>query len=183
MSQETARVIGIYTSPEKGQKGVPMLSQRNVMAMAGIGLEGDRYASGEGAWSHALGKDGQPKVRHVSLIEQEAIAAANDELGEDLAYTAAETRRSLITEHLRLNNLVGEVFWVGKVAMRGTELCDPCKRPEKLTGKPGFEAAFYMRGGLRAEILTNGLIAVGMPITIAEANIPLQPAAPVPIIG
>lgn len=54
------RVLSIYICPDKGQ---PMQERSQVNAIAGVGLEGDRYAAGKGAWSKA-----RATIRHVSLM-------------------------------------------------------------------------------------------------------------------
>lgn len=78
-----------------------------------------------------------------------------------------ETRRNLIVNNVDLGKLVGIEFMVGSVRMRGVEICTPCKWPEKLVHKRGFEQAFGDdRGGIRAEILTSGWIAVGDHISV-----------------
>lgn len=41
--------------------GIPMEERAEVCASAGAGLEGDRYATGDGAWSKA-----RSAIRHVS---------------------------------------------------------------------------------------------------------------------
>jgi MOSC domain-containing protein YiiM len=38
--------------------------------------------------------------------------------------------------------------------------------PEKLANKKGFEKAFEGRGGLRAEVMTEGIISVGDEIVV-----------------
>ncbi|MEK7560268.1 MAG: hypothetical protein AAB522_03135 [Patescibacteria group bacterium] len=88
--------------------------------------------------------------RSVTLIEQEVIEKTN--------FLSKKTRRNIVVKNFSLNSLVGKEFLVGNVKMRGVELCEPCKRPSKLSGKPGFKEAFYNCGGLRAEILTTGEI-------------------------
>jgi MOSC domain-containing protein YiiM len=152
MTELQPRVTAIFISPDKG---IPMQSQERINAIAGIGLEGDRYARGTGAYS----KSKREVIRHVSLVSQEAIDAANTANGT--TFTAAETRRNILTEGIDLNELVGQEFSVGGVRMKGVGLCDPCARPSALSGKPGFEPAFRQRGGLRAEILTDGDIILG----------------------
>lgn len=151
------KVLALYVSPEKGRA---MEVRTSVYALAGIGLEGDRYALGQGAFSDAK----RATVRHVSLISQEAIDEANAML--ERPFDRSETRRNIVTQGADLNALVGKEFLVGPVRMRGIELCDPCQRPSKLAGKEGFEKAFPMRGGLRAEILSSGPIAVGDGIIV-----------------
>lgn len=125
-----------------------------VIAAPGKGLIGDRYALQKGASQRGPAAPQQ----EVTLIENEAIIAAARDY--KLSLTHADTRRNLLTEGVPLNHLVGKTFRVGDVLLRGIELCEPCKYLEKLTG-PGTEAAFRHRGGLRAQILSGGIIRVG----------------------
>lgn len=142
----------IYIAPDKG---VPMQAVKHIGAFAFRGLAGDRYALGKGAYS----KGTRQTVRDVTLLACEDIAAANASAGTD--FTEAETRRNIITSGIDLEELVGCQFTIGVVEMLGIEPADPCGRPSKLSGKPDFKAAFAGRGGLRAQVLTSGLIAVG----------------------
>ena len=159
MTEAQPHVTAIFITPDKG---LPMQPQQKVHAIAGVGLEGDRYARGTGAYS----KSKREVIRHVSLVSEEAIDAANAEQGTN--FTASETRRNILTQGIDLNTLVGQEFFVGGVRMRGVELCDPCARPSALSHKPNFEPAFRQRGGLRAEILSNGDIAINAPIQIEQ---------------
>jgi MOSC domain-containing protein YiiM len=65
-----------------------------------------------------------------------------------------------------LNHLVGREFQIGEVRLRGMRLCEPCDYLEGLTTK-GVLAGLIHRGGLRADIVSGGIIRVGD--TIAEA--------------
>jgi MOSC domain-containing protein YiiM len=102
----------------------------------------------------------------VTLIEVEAVrtlfdgvqSAEGHRLGIKL--TPAETRRNIATAGVPLNHLVDREFWVGSVLMRGTRLCEPCKYLEALT-QAGVMGGLIHRGGLRAQILTEGVIRVG----------------------
>jgi MOSC domain-containing protein YiiM len=156
------KILSIYICSDKGQD---MCEVQQVQAVMQVGLMGDRYALGKGAWSHSK----TVKIRHVSLIATEAIIEANKLLS--VPFLPQETRRNLLTEGIELNGLVGKRFQVGGVAMRGVELCDPCKRPSALCDKPDFEAAFQLRGGLRAEILSDGMISVGNYISLVDHEV------------
>lgn len=157
MSQEVqARVRAIFVCSDKGQ---PMRKLSEAHAIKGRGLAGDRYAANKGAWSQA-----RPAIRHVSLIASEAIREANQLV--DVPFSWAETRRNIVTEGIYLNSLVGKEFLIGLIRLRGVELCTPCERPSKLAGKKGFPQAFEGRGGIRAEILDNGVILMLDPILI-----------------
>ena len=131
----------------------PMRSVERVRAIAGVGLEGDRYATGAGHYS------GDPKVdRHVTLIEAEEIEALADRAGIRLA--PGETRRNVTTRGIRLNELVGRRFRIGDVLCEATRLCEPCQYLTDLLGKPVLVHLVH-RAGLRARILTSGAIAIG----------------------
>lgn len=157
-------VLALYTCADAG---LPMVSVTTIRAIAGIGLEGDRYALGKGIFS----KGPRIAIRHVSLIAIEGIVAANRELSKP--FSPEETRRNILTVGIDLNALVGCSFHVGSVHMRGTELCDPCFRPAKLREdlkeeQKLFKRSYENRGGLRAEILSSGIITVGDPIVPAK---------------
>ncbi len=134
----------------------PMAAVPEVRAQAGYGLEGDRYAREAGTFSK------KSPANQLTLIEEEALVAA--ERDYSVAISAEETRRNLLTCGIALNHLVGREFSVGEVRLRGVKLCEPCGHLEKLTGKEVIQALRH-RGGLRAEILTDGLIKVGDVIT------------------
>jgi MOSC domain-containing protein YiiM len=143
-------VVSIHVTPAAGQ---PMETVPEARAVAGRGLEGDRYALGIGYYSKSPSLGG----RELTLIETETLEALSA-LGVKLS--AAETRRNVATSGVPLNHLVGREFWVGAVRLRGTRLCEPCKYLEGLT-QAGAMAALIHRGGLRAQILHDGLIRVG----------------------
>lgn len=133
--------------------GLLMESVPEAHAVAGRGLEGDRYFTGTGYYSDKLGKGG----RELTLIETETLDAL-PALGVKLS--AAESRRNIATTSVPLNHLVGREFRVGAVRLRGTRLCEPCRYLDSLT-QAGAMAALIHRGGLRAQILNDGLIRVG----------------------
>jgi len=133
--------------------GEPMESLGAARAVAGRGLEGDRYFSKDGTFSKNPGTG-----REVTLIESEAIDALERDYDVSLEYKDA--RRNIVTRGVALNHLVGREFRVGDVAMRGVRLNEPCNHLASLTNekvKPGL----VHRGGLRAEILNDGTICVG----------------------
>lgn len=157
----TPRIVGIFTSPAKGE---PMIAHESIKALAGKGLEGDRYANNSGAWS---GVRIPNEMREVSLITVDGITKANATLVEAgiAPFSTEETRRNIVIDDLpfeALNELVGKQFSVGSIFMLGTELCTPCTRPPIVLkrGKDGkaFETAFAEKGGLRARIINDGEI-------------------------
>jgi MOSC domain-containing protein YiiM len=127
-----------------------------VRAIPGKGLEGDRYFEASGTYSDSPGPG-----REVTLIESEAIEAMARDNG--ITIPDGASRRNVVTRGAPLNHLVGMEFDVGPVRLLGIRLCEPCSHLESLTRK-GLIAGLVHRGGLRAQILTEGDIRIGDPI-------------------
>lgn len=154
-----AHIQAIYLAPSAGAK---MQTFDHVKVNARFGIEGDRYALGEGAYS----KVEPAKVRHISLISSSGIETANDWLkaGDEATFDGSETRRNIVLDGItatELNELVGKQFLLGNLLLLGTELCTPCERPAQLLNRPSFMEAFEGRGGIRAEALNSGALAIG----------------------
>ncbi|MCC6223336.1 MAG: MOSC domain-containing protein [Thermoleophilia bacterium] len=137
----------------RGAPGSEPVTVARARALAGHGLEGDRYASGAGTFSATAGTG-----RDLTLIEAEALDALAVAAGIRLA--PGDTRRNVVTRGIGLNDLVGRRFRLGSVECLGRRLCDPCSHLEGRT-TPGVLAGLAGRGGLRADILADGEIAVG----------------------
>jgi hypothetical protein len=114
----------------------------SAQAVAGKGLEGDRYFFEDGA---------RPGLA-LTLIEGDVVR------GAELA--AGSTRRQVTVTGTGLNDLVGKRFRVGSVECYGVMLCEPCLHLQELT-RPGIIKELVHRAGLNADILTDGSIAVG----------------------
>ena len=117
-------------------------------AVAGHGLEGDRYYKSE-----------SPPSAQITLIESEEIDRINEATQASLPYYAF--RRNLITEGIRLNNLVGHTFIVGEVRLLGHELCEPCRYLQERLHIDDLVVRLTHKGGLRCEILGSGKISTG----------------------
>ncbi len=140
-------VVSIHVAAEASAL---MQSITEVRAFPGRGLEGDRYFAGTGFYSKKSSYGG----REVTLIEMEAVEAL---LGG--VRNAEGERFGIATSSVPLNHLVDREFWVGAVLMRGTRLCEPCKHLDDLT-LHGVMSGLIHRGGLRALILSEGIIRV-----------------------
>lgn len=154
---------GIVVALHFASTGAAIMQSRDqVQAVAGRGLEGDRYFSGLGTYSRNPGSG-----RHVTFVEIEAIEALKREYGVEI--DPGQTRRNIVTREVALNHLVDREFVVGRVRLRGMRLCEPCAHLERLT-MPGALRGLIHRGGLRAEILTNGAICIGDEIVSDGAS-------------
>jgi MOSC domain-containing protein YiiM len=153
-------VVSLHIAPTGA---AAMQSVGQVRAVAGCGLEGDRYFNQLGTYSNHPGMG-----RHVTLIEIEAIEALKRDYGIDMA--PGLFRRNIVTRGVPLNHLVGHEIKIGEAILRGTRLCDPCSHLEKLTCE-GVLRGLIHRGGLRAEIMTGEMIRIGDAIVpVATQN-------------
>jgi hypothetical protein len=84
-----------------------------------------------------------------------------------IALSDADARRNVVTRGVALGDLLGRRFAVGQAECIGVRDCPPCAHLESLT-EPGVHRALEGNGGLRAEILAGGRIAVGDPITLLD---------------
>ena len=129
---------------------------RKALEQWNLEFRGDRYALKQGTFFKP-----EPDFE-LTLIEAEAIEALRREYSVELA--AGEARRNIVTRDVLLNHLVGRDFMIGGVKVHGIRLCEPCSHLEGLTGSPVIKALRH-RGGLRAQILTQGVIRVGDAVT------------------
>ncbi len=143
-----SRVVSIHVRPAPA---APTRSLGSARLLARRGVEGDHKCLEKMPEQPRSGRD-------VTLIEREALEAAQREYGVEIA--AGETRRNILTEGVALNHLVGREFRIGDVRLLGVRLCEPCNHLEGLT-RPGVREALVHRGGLRADVLSDGTIQPG----------------------
>jgi MOSC domain-containing protein YiiM len=150
---EKPEVVSLYIAAKARH---PTTSVIEVHAVPGKGLEGDRYFNRTGTFStHPAGDN------ELTLIEIEAIDALRGECKLELE--PGDARRNIVTRGVALNHLVGREFRIGTVSLRGIRLCEPCSHLESLT-IPGVKSGLIHRGGLRAQVLTEGMIRVADPV-------------------
>ena len=114
-------------------------------AQPGRGLDGDYHSD-------------------LTLIAAEALEGLCDDSG--IRLTGEQSRRNVLTRGIDLNALVGERFRIGDVECFGQRLCEPCAHLERLTDKAGTLRALIHKGGLRADVLTDGEIRTGSKIAL-----------------
>jgi hypothetical protein len=148
----TGTVEGIFVAPEAGARARAV---GDVRALAGRGLEGDRHTVGSGTFP-----SGMPGSA-LTLIEAEVCDSFDPPL------EANEHRRNIVTRGIDLNALVGHEFLLGDVRCRGMRLCEPCTVVDRYSSRPVLRPLVH-RGGLRADILEDGVLRVGDPARAAE---------------
>lgn len=135
----TVEAICITDTPD----ALPAPVER-VRAQAGAGVEGEYHSD-------------------LTLIAAEVISE-----DPEIPIDHAESRRNVLTRGIDLNALVGRRFRVGSVECVGTELAEPCRRLERLTGERRLLRLLVHRGGLRADVVSDGEIAIGDEVTTLD---------------
>ena len=129
-------------------KGNRIHNVNEVEALKGKGLVNDRK----------FNENNQKKLQ-ITLIEIENINHFNKISKTNIA--ALDFRRNIITENIRLNDLVDKEFFVGDIKLKAHDLCRPCKYLQDKLNQGNFVKEFLHKGGVRCEILSNGKIFVG----------------------
>ena len=137
-----------------------MKKMEELNAIAGRGIEGDRYFLGTGTYS----KKPEPG-RQVTLIKIEILEWLKDEF--EVTVKPEECRRNVLTRGIEINELIGTEFFVGPVRLRAHRITQPCRYLENLLDQPGLYKALWDNGGISCEILSDGVIKEGDTITSA----------------
>ncbi|MEM1182027.1 MAG: MOSC domain-containing protein [Acidobacteriota bacterium] len=165
MSSFFGTIEEIWIGPEAKAE---LRSVDTVRAVAGRGLEGDRYFLRRGSFDRARWGDQSTSStgRAVTLIDRRALEAARDRL-ELEGFTGGEARRNLVVSveptagvDADLRDLVGATFRGAEVEFRGVRLAPPCRLLERIAGldlRRGLKGV----GGLRADVVRGGRIRVG----------------------
>tara|TARA_B100000586_G_scaffold253533_1_gene214268 strand:+ start:86 stop:526 length:441 start_codon:yes stop_codon:yes gene_type:complete len=140
-----AKVFDIAISQNSKGK---MKSVNNVEAVAGKGIVNDRNF-----------KENNSNRCQITLIEIENINYYNQISAT--SFLAKDFRRNIITEGVKLNQLVGKEFFIGEVKVKAHDLCRPCKYLQESFNQKNIIKEFLRKGGLRCEILIDGKILVG----------------------
>lgn len=150
------RIEHLYVSPGHNYFGHhgkpadkhPILAVPEIECIAGRGIYGDRF------FDYKPDYKGQITFFAAELYD-ELCATFLPLAGAHPAPSAF--RRNVITRDIDLNTLIGREFTIQGVTFLGTGECSPCYWMDQAFA-PGTEAALKGRGGLRAKILTDGLL-------------------------
>jgi MOSC domain-containing protein YiiM len=150
------RLEAILLRPARGQPALPV---REVRALEGSGLEGDRASRGR-----AGGR------RQVTLLQAEhlpAVAALLRREGLD----PAVLRRNLVISGVNLlaarspfPRQAVRMHLGAEVVLEITGPCEPCSKLEESLGAGAWNA-LRGHGGVTARVLSGGRLVVGDPVT------------------
>lgn len=149
----TMRITHLFISPEHnyfGHHGQPsgkalVVEVEEAAVVAGKGLEGDRFF---GWKENYLGQ--------VTFFSEEVWQSLCAEF-QVWDRGPGVFRRNVIVSGVDLNSLIGQEFELQGVRFSGTAECSPCHWMDEAF-HPGAEASLKGRGGLRAKVLTSGVL-------------------------
>tara|TARA_Y100000590_G_scaffold460600_2_gene620264 strand:+ start:218 stop:664 length:447 start_codon:yes stop_codon:yes gene_type:complete len=141
----SGKVVKIGISEKHGNQ---IENVNEVEAIQGKGLKNDRHFS-----------ENNESKNQLTLIELENINYYNRESNTNIP--AINFRRNIVTEGVRLNDLVNIEFLIGEIKVKGLDLCRPCISLQKSLSQKKLVKKLLLTGGLRCEILSNGKISVG----------------------
>ena len=137
----------------------PLVEVPRIDCVAGHGLRGDRF------YDYKDNYKGQ-----ITFFSLEIFERLTEHFGLT-SKSAGVLRRNVIVSGIELNDLIGEEFSIQGVRLRGTGHCRPCYWLDQAFA-PGTEDFLEGNGGLRAEIVSDGAIAVGdAQLVLAEPRL------------
>ena len=126
---------------------------KEINLLAGKGIIGDRHFD-----------ENNEDRNQLTLIEKENIDYYNEKFNLKIPYI--DFRRNIITKGIKLNDLIGKKLVIGKIELKGIDLCRPCKSLQKNLGQDNIIKEFLRKGGLRCEVLTSANVKVDDEITV-----------------
>ena len=117
------------------------------------GIVNDRY------YNHYKNKKDQ-----VTFINLEEIEAFNNKIRGNIDYK--DFRRNIIISGIDLSKHINKKIIIQNVVLKIHELCQPCNYLQKKLGIPNLVKMLINKSGVRAEIISSGLISVGDKIKI-----------------
>lgn len=152
------RITHLFISPEHNYFGhhdqpageAPSVALEEAVVVADKGLEGDRFFG----WKENY----KGQVTFFSLEVWESLCAEFQvwDRGPEVF------RRNIVVSGADLNSLIGQEFEVQGVRFSGTAECSPCYWMDGAF-HPGAEESLKGRGGLRARVLTSGVLRTEHP--------------------
>jgi MOSC domain-containing protein YiiM len=123
----------------------PLCEVREIECVAGRGVRGDRF------FDYKENYKGQITFFSSEVFDEVCRSLDASEKSPGAA------RRNVVTKGIDLNSLVGQRFTIQGVEFEGVCECKPCYWMDQAIA-PGAEEALQGRGGLRARILTDGVL-------------------------
>ena len=121
----------------------------------GKGIVNDRYY-----------ENFKEKKEQVTLINLEDINNFNKQIKQNI--DAKDFRRNIIVSGINLNELINKKIKINEITLKIHEICQPCKYLQYRLKIPGLVKMLVNKSGVRAEILSSGILSIGDVIKILK---------------
>lgn len=152
---DSARLQAIFISVAAGK---PMQSVTRIRALAGTGLQGDRYALAAGHWQAT-------DACQVTLISEDDLRRAGRRLDPSQAAPLhhGAHRRNLVLAGVRTRQLEGRTFRIGEAVFDYHKPRPPCGYLDQVEGR-GLARALGRHSGVCLQVVESGELQVGDPV-------------------
>jgi len=147
------RLVAIYVA---GEAGAPMEWLAEARCLPGLGIDGDRYASGKGHWRKTDGCE-------VTLVRREDIERADRRSVS--GFLDGQHRRNLVVEGIAMAAYRRRRVRIGEVLLEFHRLRPPCAYLDRLL-QPGAARALGKAAGIGLRVIEGGAIRVGDPVSV-----------------
>ena len=155
---DNASLIVIFIAPAAGQ---PMRAVQSVHAVAGAGLQGDRYGEDTGFWKAT-------DACQVTLItEYELNRARTRDVALKAKLANGQHRRNLVIRGLTPKQLLGRRFRIGTATFACLKPRPPCGYLDQVEGK-GLCKALGRNSGLCIGVIDSGIVSVGDAVELID---------------
>lgn len=160
-----AKVDGLFVSEGSMR---PMIGKQSVVLVRGVGIDGDRYATGNGTYQ-AFKEPG----RQLTVISGDSAHASMCGLPRSPKGGVGDLRRNVVVTGMtasELSDAIGSNLKLGECVVLVHRRCVPCMYNERLNRSPGLMEATWEAGGVNCEILRGGNLAVGDAVEVEAGS-------------
>ena len=130
-----------------------IIEVNEISLIADKGIVGDRHF-----------REYNDPFNQLSIIESENIDEYNLKYKSNIPHL--NFRRNIITQGIKLNDLVKKTIKIGPVILEVIDLCRPCRHLSEKLERDDIIKEFLRKGGIRCQIINDGKISVGDQIKI-----------------
>ena len=99
------------------------------------------------------------KKEQVTLISLEEINKFNRQINQNIE--PKDFRRNIIVSGVDLNQLINKQIKINNITLKIHEICQPCKYLQDQLKIQSLVKILVNKSGVRAEIITSGMLSVG----------------------
>ncbi|MDG2170293.1 MAG: molybdenum cofactor biosysynthesis protein [Opitutales bacterium] len=178
MASYPIEILGLYIAPEhrvfgknnEDVGGEDLVSKEEVKLVSDTGIEGDRFFKLRPDYNG-----------HVTFFSQEVWDEVVNELDLPDSMGPELIRRNIIVSGVDLKSLYGAAFEINGIQFVGTVHCSPCPAMNRAID-PAATKALRGRGGLRAQVKSNGSLQKESAVLIADVLFDQENAGTQPIL-